>query len=104
MILKILNKLKFWKKKEELTYPIPHGIIDYTDVAKLKNIKDNQNKIIKVFKINKYGNLEIKRYKYSEPLAFILEKRGIPIFDKTKMKQKFEVVVKRNLGEIVYTK
>lgn len=105
MSLKInsLKKLMWWKK-EELNYPIPFGIVDYTDVAKLKNIQDNQNKIILVHRINKYGNIEKKRYKYDESLVYILEKKGIPIFDNTKMMQRFEVVTKRKTGEVVYTK
>lgn len=104
MILTVIDKIMFWKKEEKLEYPIPFGIIDYTDVAKLKNIKDDQNKIIVVRRINKYGNIEKVNFKYTEQQVNILESRGIPIYDKTRMKQRFDIVTKRNTGEIVYTR
>ncbi|HEY0090076.1 MAG TPA: hypothetical protein VGB37_14615 [Candidatus Lokiarchaeia archaeon] len=94
----------FWKKKEELSYPIPCGIVDFTEVAKLKNISDEPNKEITIYAENKYGNVEKKRYKYNEARVFILEKKGIPIYDKTKQIQRFEVIDKRDLNEVVYTK
>ena len=95
---------KIFKKEPEPKYPIPFGLIKFTEIALLKNIKDEQNKIIVVYQVNDYGNIEQKKYKYSEVMVSILENKGIPIYDKTKTEQRFAVFLKEIPGEITYTK
>ena len=102
MIKKIKKFLGF--KEKELKYPIPFYLVKYTDISLQNNIRDNQNKIIVHYFLNKYGNIDVKKYKYTEQMVNILNKKGIPGFDKTKTEQRFPVFLKELPGEITYTK
>ncbi len=102
MIKEIKSFLGF--KEEKLRYPIPFYIVKYTDVALQNNIRDEQNKVIIHYFMNKYGNIELKKYKYTESMINILNKKGIPGLDKTKTEQRFPVFLKELPGEIQYTK
>jgi len=108
MIQKTINFIKyniFKMDKPHIDYPFPFAIINYTDIALQNNIKDNQNKVILKYYFNNYGNVSIKKYRYSESMKYILENyHGIPVYDKTKGEQKFPVFVEELPGEIVYTK
>ena len=101
----IYQKIKdYFNRKEPLNYPIPFALIDYTEIAKLNNIKDDQNKIITHRYLNKFGNVKKKQYKYNEAKVSILEKNGVPVYDKTKLDQRFDVLFTTDTNEIVYTK
>lgn len=86
--------------KEELSYPIPCCFIDFTNESKRNNIKDDENKIIIKYYLNKFGNLANKRFKYSEAFVNIQVKHGIPVFDRTKEEQKFVVISVRDPAQI----
>lgn len=102
---KILDKIKeVLGIKKTLKYPIPFAIIKYTETALQNNMRDDQNKIISLYYRNKYGNISTKRYKYTGSFVKLLEKRGIPTYDKTKTETRFPVFIKELPGEIVYTK
>ena len=105
MVMTIWQKIK-WKfgLYEEPVYPIPHAIIDYTIDAKLSNIRDDQNKVILLYRADKYKNIQVVKYKYSKHQVAIMENDGIPVFDKTRLEQKFEVITKTEPGGIVYTR
>lgn len=105
----ILNKLPSWAKKilnieeQELRYPIPYAIVKYTSSALEKNIQDDQNKLIYKYFYNKYGNLDLKKYKYSQAMINIIRNQGVPVYDKTKSPQQFPVFVEElPAHEIVY--
>ena len=59
---KILINLNPFKKKEvELSYPPEFAIIDYSRVAKLNGIEDEQNKLIYFYTFDRYGNRIVKK-------------------------------------------
>lgn len=97
-------KKLFGIKEEQLRYPIPHGLVIFSDSAKESNIKDDQNKLIVIRLINRYGNLQEKRYKYSEQLVSIFENRGIPIVDKTKYEEGIKIYATTDPGLIKFKK
>lgn len=98
-----MNILKNLFKRKSKAYPIPCAFIDFSSESKRNNILDEQNKIIIKHFINSHGNLTTQKFKYSEALANILEKkRGIPIYDKTKEEQKFIVVSVREPAQIKF--
>lgn len=73
---------------EDLEYPRDFAFIDYSPVAKQKGVRDNKNKMIYRYFINKYGNRELKTYRYSEERIHSLrEVYNIPVFDKTKTEE-----------------
>ena len=102
-MIQLIKNLLGFRKEEVKVYP-PYGFIDYTEEAKKSNIKDDQNKIIKIWDYNKFGNIEMKKLKYSQAMAKIQENNGIPIIDLTRKEQKFGIITKTSPDEIVYTR
>ncbi len=101
-LIKIIKKIIFGEK--EVRRPIPFAIVKFTKSSLKENIKDDENKIIEEWFVNKFGNLDKKVYKYSEAMVNILEKGGIPVVDKTREEQKFPVFFREIPGEIKYTR
>lgn len=96
----------FWtwfEKDESMQYPGDFGIIDYSPIAKELGVKGDRNKIIFRYFINRYGNIDLRKYRYSEARVFTLQKlHKIPIFDKTKQKTLFPVFARILPGEVQF--
>jgi len=101
--MKIPFKWIGFGEKRKLDYPIPFGLITFTPEALDEGINDEQNKIILVYKYNLFGKLIEKRNKFSDSRLHVLEKKGIPIYDKTKGEDRFPVFARILPGEAVYT-
>lgn len=79
-----LNPIKWFKKEEELEYPPEFAIVDFSPTALEKNLKDNYNKIIKIYSFDFHGDRTVKIYPYSLEMVKTLEEvRKIPVFDRT---------------------
>ena len=92
----------FKKKKIVLNYPVDFAFVEFTRQAIRLGVEDDSNKIIKRFFINRFGNYEVKIYKYTEERAYNLKEIfGIPIYDKTK-KTKFPVLFEVLPGEVQF--
>lgn len=89
-----------FKKKEGLDYPNDFAIIKFSEVAFDSGIKGNSNKIIERYYYNGDGNLNVKKYRYSQERAFALRESGVPIFDKTEQELTFPVAGRIELGVI----
>lgn len=102
--MKIIETIKLlFGKKPKLGYPSDFAIIDYTNVARKLGVKDDANKIIYRYHINRFGNYELKKYRYSEERVHLLmDIHKIPVFDKTKKDIRFPVYSKILPGEIVF--
>ena len=83
MIDEIGNSLerlgKFLKRKKEIPYPNEFGLIRLSDVARMKGVDDNENKIVEHFK---NGEL-IKTYPHSKSIIKTLKQEGIPMVTET---------------------
>jgi hypothetical protein len=66
---------KFLKGKKEIPYPNEFALIRLTDVARMKGVDDDENKIIEHFK---NGEL-FKTYPHSKSIIRTLKKEEIPI-------------------------
>lgn len=96
---------RIFGKKEIPSYPNEFAIIDFTEVAKKEGIKDNQNKIIYHYYIDKLGFRQVKKYKYSEAMIYsIKEIYKIPMIDKTKIEEGFPIYGKVELSKVRYKK
>lgn len=93
-----------WFEKEELLqYPHDFAIIDFSPVAKELGVKGDRNKIIFRYFYNRFGNIDIRKYRYSEARVFTLQKiHKIPVFDKTKQKILFPVFSRILPGEVQF--
>lgn len=89
----------FSKEEPEETYPYERVLIDYTDIAKTKGIRDNYNKVILIYK----GEELIEEHPYSKELIEHLKtKEEMCVFDLTKTKQddEFEFYPFEDLGGV----
>lgn len=88
----LIKWIKSFFKKIELGYPNDFAIIDYSPVASENGIKTNRNKVISRFSKNSFGNIELKKYRYSEERVKSLQDiYKIPVYDKTKKDLRFPV-------------
>lgn len=105
-ILKVINavlKTKFGEE-EVPPYPKDFALIDYSPIAKQNGIKDEQNKLIYRYFYDGFGNVVMKKYRYSKArVKSLQEVHKIPIFDKTKEEERFPVFHKVLPSEIEYT-
>jgi len=63
-------------------------------------VKDDKNKVILRYFINKFRNYELRKYRYSEERVHLLKEiHKIPIFDKTKLDLRFPVYSRISPGE-----
>lgn len=103
-IWKIIKSLFGYKEEKIPEYPLDFIIIDYSPIALRENILDNQNKIIYRYSIDGFGNMVLKKYRYSkERLISLTETYNLPFYDKTKKEIRFPVFAKILPGEIEYT-
>ena len=78
--------------QQKLNYPNDFALVDFTQHAMRLGVKDDKNKIIKRYTVNRFGNYQLKKYRYSEERIFVLQEvHKIPIFDKTKLNVRFPV-------------
>lgn len=85
-------------------YPSDFAIIDFSPMAFRLGIKEDSNKIISRYFINKFGNYQLKKYHYSEERVAVLKDiHKIPIFDKTKKEVRFPVFSRILPGEAIFT-
>ena len=92
--------LDFFRKKPKPRYPASFGLVDWTQVSQELGLKGKRNKIILWYKRNKFGNLEIKKYRYSEERVHTLQTiHKIPIFDKTLQEGRYPVFARILPGE-----
>ncbi len=90
----------FYGKKEQLNYPQDFAIIDFSKVSLRLGVKDDKNKVILRYFINKFRNYELRKYRYSEERVHLLKEiHKIPIFDKTKLDLRFPVYSRISPGE-----
>lgn len=98
--------LAFWtwfSSEETLPYPADFGIVDYSPIAKELGVKGDRNKMIFRYFNNRYGNVELKKYRFTEARVFTLQKiHKIPIFDKTRQKVLFPVFSRILPGEVQF--
>jgi len=101
-IEKIFEFIKnIFKKKEKLDYPRDFALIDFSEVATGLGVKGDKNKIITRFFTNRFGNLETKKYRYSEERVDILRNlHHVPVHDKTTQQIKFPIFSRILPGEI----
>ncbi len=93
----------WFKKKTKLNYQENFAIVKFTDIALEKGIKDDANKVIERYYYDSMGNLMVKRYIYSQELAFALRKvLKVPIFDKTEKELTFPIVGNIELGVVKF--
>ena len=106
MINKIFNSIKGWFQGQQpkTGYPRDFAIIDFSKIAFRLGMKDDKNKIILRYFVNRFGNYELKKYRYSEERAHVLTKiHKIPFFDKTKQEVRFPVYSRIMPGEATFT-
>lgn len=106
MMDKIIEVLKrwWWGPKPEQGYPSDFAIIDFTKIAVRLGVKDDRNKIIYRYTVNRFGNYDLKKYRYSEERVYLLKEiHKVPVFDKTKKDIRFPVYSRILPGEIVFT-
>ncbi|MEA3248153.1 MAG: hypothetical protein U9Q73_00430 [Nanoarchaeota archaeon] len=85
-------------------YPRDFAIIDFSKIAFRLGIKDDKNKVILRYSVNNFGNLELKKHRYSEERKHVLSQiHKIPFFDKTKQAVRFPVYSKIMPGEATFT-
>lgn len=99
----IKNILGFFRKKESISYPHHFMIIKFSDMAFENGTKDDSNKIIERYYRDGYGNLEIKKYRYSkERVDSLRECFQIPVYDKTSEGLTFPIVGKIKFGVVKF--
>ena len=106
MINKIKNFIKrlLNGKQQKIEYPADFAIIDLSKIAFRLGMKDDRNKLILRYFINRFGNYELKKYRYSEERIHVLSKiNKVPFFDKTKKEIRFPVYSKIMPGEATFT-
>lgn len=105
-ILRVVDKIfkTNYAEKEVPPYPTDFALIDFSPIAKQNGIKDNQNKLIYRY-YHENGNLVVKKYRYSvHRVKALKEVHNLPVFDKTKVEDRFPVHARILPSEITYTK
>ena len=92
-----------FRKKKKLEYPVPFGLITFTAEALDEGVKDDQNKVILVYEHDRFNKVKERKVRLSDSAVLVLEKKGIPIFDKTLAEIRFSVYSRVNPGEAVFT-
>ena len=106
MISKIFNSIKEWFKgpQPKRGYPRDFAIIDLSKIAFRLGMKDDRNKLILRYFVNRFGNYELKKYRYSEERVHVLSQiHKIPFFNKTKKDVRFPVYSRIMPGEATFT-
>lgn len=102
-VFKKIKELIFGKEPIP-NYPGDFALIDFSPIAFRLGVRDNKNKIISRYFINEYGNIEIKKYPYSEErVALLKEIHKIPVYDKTQREVRFPVFSHTMPGEAIFT-
>jgi len=102
---KIIKKIrKLLGYKEEIGYPPIFAIIDYSPEALRKNILNEQNKFIYVYKYDYLTeSFEVEKLEYSKASLYVLKHfKKIPIYDKSKKEIRFPVFARILPSEIEY--
>jgi hypothetical protein len=102
----IIELLKRWwfGPKPKMGYPQDFAIVDFTKIALRLGVKDDSNKIIYRYSLNRFGNYYLRKYRYSEERVHLLKEiHKVPIFDKTKKDIRFPVYSRILPGEIIFT-
>lgn len=95
--MKILN---IFRKRRPTRYPASFGLIDWSPISIELGIKGDRNKLIYWYKRNRFGNVEIRKYRYSEERVHTLQTiHKIPIFDKTKLEGRYPIFARVLPGE-----
>lgn len=90
-------------RKKEINYPEDFALIRMSNPSLNQGIKNNRNKIILRYSINKYGNRELRKYPYSEIRVKTLQEiYRIPIADLTRKETKFPIFSRSLPGEVSY--
>ncbi len=100
--MKIVEFLKQWfyGSEDPLSYPNDFAIVDFSRISLRLGVKDDRNKVILRYFVNRFGNFELKKYRYSEERVHLLkEVHKIPVFDKTKLDLRFPVYSRISPGE-----
>ena len=105
MTSKIFNFIKglIYPQQQQAGYPRDFAIIDFSKIAFRLGMKDDKNKIILRYFRNRFGNYQLKKYRYSEERVHVLSKiHKIPFFDKTKKDVRFPVHSRIMPGEVAF--
>ena len=103
---RIFNFIKelVYPQRRQSSYPHDFAIIDFSKIAFRLGMKDDKNKIILRYSMNRFGNYQLKKYRYSEERVYVLSKiHKIPFFDKTKKDVRFPVYSRIMPGEVTFT-
>lgn len=106
MINKIFSSIMKWwiGPQPSSKYPRDFAIIDFSKIAFRLGMKDDKNKVILRYFVNRFGNYELKKYRYSEERVYVLSQiHKIPFFDKTKQEIRFPVYSRIMPGEATFT-
>lgn len=100
--------IRFWfwitGKRDIPPYPMEFGILNFSQEASERGLKDSQQKIIQHYFYNKFGNLQTKNYLYSEARVHAMEKiKKIPIFNKTEGRDFFPIFGRTLPQELSFT-
>lgn len=84
--------VSLFHRREKLDYPGDFAIIDFSQLAQQRGLKQDRNKVISRYFMNRFGNMKVKKYRYSEERVQALKIiHKIPIYDRTKKENKFPV-------------
>lgn len=100
----IRDVIEWLKGKEKVEYPQDFYLIDFSPIALQFGLKTNRNKIIYRYFLNSFGNIELKKYRYSEERIKALEEvHKTPGYDKTRKEVRFPVFSRILPGEVRFT-
>ena len=98
---KILKKI--FGREEIPPYPREYALVDFTNQAKREGIRNDQNKIIKHYFVDKYGFRKLNKYRYSKAMIYsLIEVKKIPIIDLTMIEETLPVFSKVFPSRISY--
>lgn len=90
----------FVKAQPQLNYPSDFAIVDFTKFSQRLGVQDDRNKVILRYTVNRFGNYELKKYRFSEERVHLLKEiHSIPVFDKTRQDIRFPVYSRISPGE-----
>ena len=105
-IIKFIDSIikLFRRPRQTNTYPRDFALIDFSKIAFRLGMKDDKNKLILRYFVNRFGNYELKKSRYSEERVNVLTQiHKIPFFDKTKQEVRFPVYSRIMPGEATFT-